>query len=89
MSDDTKDTTSPVLQKIAVSRRGFVKSLTIGTAFAIPMIASYSMDGLRLNVANAGFGSDTVNQGGGGLFGFIRHLIHKILWIFHGGSKPI
>jgi hypothetical protein len=88
MSDKSKETTSPVLEKIAVSRRGFVKSLTIGTAFAIPMIASYSMDGLRVNVANAGFGSDTVNQGGGGLFGFIRFLIRKIFWIFHGGGKP-
>jgi hypothetical protein len=76
-----------VLEKVEVSRRGFVKRLTIGTAFAVPFIASYSMDGLRVNMAAAG--PDSSNQGHGGLFWFIKHIIHKLFYIFGHGSAGV
>ena len=89
MSDDKSVAAGNVLSKVEVSRRGFVKSLTIGTAFAVPFIASYSMDGLRVNMANAGSSSNM--SGHGGPFGFIRHLIHKLFRIFHrhGGNGDV
>jgi hypothetical protein len=85
MTESSKDSKGSVLEKVEVSRRGFVKSLTIGTAFAVPFIASYSMDGLRVNMAAAGE-SDSSNQGHGGLFWFIKRLIHKLFYIFGHGN---
>jgi hypothetical protein len=85
MTDSTKQSKDSVLEKVEISRRGFVKSLTIGTAFAVPFIASYSMDGLRANIAIAG--TDTNNQTyGGGIFWFIKRLIHKLFYIFGHGK---
>jgi hypothetical protein len=86
MSEQGKTTETSVLEKVQVDRRGFVKSLTIGTAFAVPFIASYSMDALRFSMAQAGEPSDTNNQSHGGFFHFIKHLIHKLFRFFHHDS---
>jgi hypothetical protein len=81
MADESDKRSGAVLRKVEVNRREFVKSLTIGTAFAVPFIASYSMDGLRVNMAAAGT-PDSSNQGHGGLFWFIKHIIRKLFYIF-------
>jgi len=40
-----------LLAKVSAEKRGFLKKLVIGTSFAVPLILSFSMDGLKLKAA--------------------------------------
>jgi hypothetical protein len=80
MSEHPKTTEKSVLEKVEIDRRSFVRNLTLGTTFAAPFIASYSMDGLRVSMAQAGI-LESSNQGGG-FFEFLRSLIARILEVF-------
>ena len=42
-----------VLQHVDKSKRDFVKKVLIGTAFAIPVITSYSMNNFRMGPPEA------------------------------------
>lgn len=42
-----------VLWRVPLNRRQFVKRLAVGSAFAAPVIASFSMEGLTINQASA------------------------------------
>ncbi|MFP4088191.1 MAG: hypothetical protein ACLFUL_15515 [Desulfobacteraceae bacterium] len=39
-----------VLQAVDENRRGFIKKVIVGTAFAVPVINSFSMDGLKARI---------------------------------------
>jgi hypothetical protein len=57
MSEEELD--RDVLERVGVNRRDFVKRIVLGTAFASPVIASFSMSGLSAASAAA----QTSNQG--------------------------
>jgi hypothetical protein len=40
-----------LLEKVDVKKRDFLKKLVISSVFAVPVIASFSMDGIRLKAA--------------------------------------
>jgi hypothetical protein len=42
-----------LLERIDPAKRSFLKALVVGTAFAVPTVASFSMDGLSLHAAHA------------------------------------
>lgn len=44
----------PVLDKVDPAKRSFVRKVVTGTAFAAPVIASFSMNGLGIGDAKAG-----------------------------------
>ena len=39
-----------MLEGVDEKRRDFIKKVVIGTAFAVPVINSFSMDGLKINM---------------------------------------
>jgi hypothetical protein len=51
---DTK-VSEKILSRVNVDRRGFVRKVVAGTAFAVPVVSSFSMDGLTTSAAAAGF----------------------------------
>lgn len=65
MSDDRREEAlDEVLDEIDPSRRGFLKRIAVGAAFATPVVSSFSMRGLNLNVA----GAQGSNVSPGGLY---------------------
>lgn len=44
-----------VLNSVDETRRDFLRKVIVGTAFATPLMASFSMDGLSINAAEASF----------------------------------
>jgi len=48
-----------VLDKVNPDRRGFVKKIIVGTAFAAPIVSSFSMDGLSIKVGRSAFAGNT------------------------------
>jgi hypothetical protein len=78
-----RDGHSAGLGGIDQRRRAFIRKLAAGTAFAVPMVASFSTDGLTFNKAQAGFSSNMTNQGG-----FLSNAIRFFLSFFKGG-KPM
>lgn len=48
-----RDVNDEVLQSVGPDRRDFLKLVLGGTAFAIPLMASFSLDGLSFNEAGA------------------------------------
>lgn len=50
MSEDPLD---EVLEQVDSSRRSFLKRMAVGAAFATPVVSSFSMSSLSLNVAGA------------------------------------
>lgn len=42
-----------LLKGVDKKRRDFIKKVVIGTAFAVPLINSFSMDGLKVRLSNA------------------------------------
>jgi len=51
-----------ILEKVDAKRRGFVKKVIVGTAFAAPVVSSFSMDGLSIKVGRSAFaGNMTVS----------------------------
>jgi hypothetical protein len=72
------------LEKIDQRRRGFIQKLAAGTAFAVPMVASFSTDGLSFNQAEAQvFNSNSTNRGG-----FLSKIIRFFLSFFKFG-RPV
>jgi hypothetical protein len=55
----TKD---EVLEKVDPDRRGFVRKVIVGTAFAAPVISSFSMDGLSIKVGRSAFAGNVTNS---------------------------
>ena len=49
-----------VLDRIDPKKRAFLKTLIIGTAFVVPTVTSFSMDGLSLYEANAQVSNITI-----------------------------
>ena len=47
-----------IQSRVDETKRDALRSLVAGTAFAVPMIASFSMSGLKVNEANA-YGGNT------------------------------
>lgn len=47
------DESDPVLEKVDPAKRSFVRKLVKGTAFAAPVVASFSLDGLTIGDARA------------------------------------
>jgi hypothetical protein len=67
-----------LLENVGVNRRAFVKRVVAGTAFAAPLVASFSMSGLAMadgvgntpNQTNLGQGvSGAARSGAGGTIG--------------------
>lgn len=48
-----KETDEKVLNGVQADRRGFVKRLLVGAAFAVPVMATFSIDGLTVKSAQA------------------------------------
>ncbi|HEX7775974.1 MAG TPA: hypothetical protein VF449_05550 [Parvibaculum sp.] len=46
-------TTKVVLDRLAVSKRGFIRGVLVGSAFVVPMVASFSMDTMRPGISSA------------------------------------
>lgn len=50
----TRNSIDPrVLQPIDKAKRSSIRKMVLGTAFAVPLVTSFSMDGLSVNQANA------------------------------------
>ena len=47
-----------ILETVNEERRGFIKKVVLGTAFAVPVIHSFSMDGLKIKMAIGQAGAD-------------------------------
>ena len=47
-----------MLEGVDEKRRDFIKKVVIGTAFAVPVINSFSMDGLKINMGVDQAGAD-------------------------------
>ena len=48
-----EDELEQMLDRVDPKKRAFLKTLVVGTAFVVPTVASFSMDGLSLYEANA------------------------------------
>jgi len=55
--DDQPD--PKLLESVDEGRRASLKKILLGSAFAIPVIASFTMSGLGVNEANAGITNST------------------------------
>ena len=42
-----------IVSRVGVDRRSFVRRLVVGTAFAVPVVSTFAMNDLSLNVASA------------------------------------
>ena len=51
-----------VLEKVSPDRRSFVRKVIIGTAFAAPVVSSFSMDGLSIKVGRSAFAGNSSNS---------------------------
>jgi len=47
-----------VLDKVDEGRRAYLRKLAAGAAFVVPLVASFSTEGLRFNTAEAGYGGN-------------------------------
>jgi hypothetical protein len=56
---DTRKTTDLILDRIDPAKRQFVKGLLVGSAFVVPMVATFSMDKMRVGVAMAANGTSS------------------------------
>jgi hypothetical protein len=53
---DKKD--APILDKVDPGKRDFVRKVIKGTAFAVPVVASFSMDGLTIGGIRPAYASN-------------------------------
>ncbi len=53
-----KEKDDSVLGKVDPAKRSFVRKVVTGTAFVAPVVASFSLDGLTIGEARAGFDSN-------------------------------
>ena len=54
-----------ILGKIDREKRNFIKNVIIGTAFAVPVINSFSMDGLKIDLKAKMARADDYDKPGG------------------------
>ncbi len=47
-----EDPSEEIVNRVAMHRRSFVKRLVVGTAFAVPVVSSFDMRNLAMNVAS-------------------------------------
>jgi len=47
-----------ILEGVDKKRRDFIKKVVVGTAFAVPVINSFSMDGLKVRLGPGQAGAD-------------------------------
>ena len=50
MADEKLD---PILEQVDAEKRDFLRKVIVGTAFVVPIVASFSMEGLSPNEAFA------------------------------------
>ena len=62
MSDDVER----VISESPIGRRTFLRRLAVGSAFAVPVVSSFSMAGIQAVSAQAGIGN--YNQPCGGIY---------------------
>ena len=76
----SEQATKPVLERVDKKRRGFVKKVLLGGAFATPLMASFRMDSLSVKSARR---VQFSNQEGDSpllrLLRFLLSLLHKLL----------
>ena len=53
-----------ILKEVDEQRRDFIKKVVVGTAFAVPVIHSFSMDGLKVRMGADRARADTDNKKG-------------------------
>ena len=51
----------PALETVDAAKRETLKRLAIGTAYAVPVVASFSIDGLMVNPAAAQWSNQTTS----------------------------
>lgn len=49
----TDESFDEIVKHVGVDRRSFVRRMLIGTAFAVPVVSSFAMNNLSMNVASA------------------------------------
>jgi hypothetical protein len=49
----TDESFDEIVNHVGVDRRSFVRRMLIGTAFAVPVVSSFAMNNLSMNVASA------------------------------------
>jgi hypothetical protein len=54
-----------VLERIDVEKRDFLKKVVVGTAFAVPVINSFSMEGLKIDLSGRMAKADDFDKTGG------------------------
>jgi hypothetical protein len=42
-----------IVSRVGVDRRSFVRRLVVGTAFAVPVVSTFAMNDLSMNLASA------------------------------------
>jgi hypothetical protein len=52
--DSMQDPIEEVVERVGPDRRAFVRRVIVGTAFAAPIVSSFSMNSLSMKVAGAG-----------------------------------
>lgn len=55
-----------ILDKVDENKRDFLKKVIVGTAFAVPVIHSFSMEGLKIDLRAKMARADEYDQPGGG-----------------------
>jgi hypothetical protein len=65
------------LGKVDHTRRAYLRKMAAGAAFAVPLVASFSTDGLHFNSAEALVGGNQTD--GGGLLARLLRFIFRII----------
>jgi len=55
-----------ILKEVDEKKRDFLKKVIVGTAFAVPVIHSFSMEGLKIDLRTKMARADEYDQPGGG-----------------------
>ncbi|MBW1779876.1 MAG: hypothetical protein JRL30_03970 [Deltaproteobacteria bacterium] len=54
-----------ILDKVDEDKRDFIKKVVVGTAFVVPVVNSFSMDGLKIDLKAKMARADEYDQPGG------------------------
>lgn len=58
-----------ILKEVDENKRDFIKKVIVGTAFAVPVINSFSMDGLKIDLRAKMAMADEYDKPGGDVVG--------------------
>jgi hypothetical protein len=75
------------LDKVDEGRRAALRTIAAATAFVVPMVASFSTDGLRFNIAEAGNHGGNQTNGGKKDHFFRKWLKFFKKWFKHHNKK--